>query len=173
MMMGWVSGAIALVSVGAVAEAKSAFSTDEAARCAASFAYTLDAMQAAPSIPQEVRRRMRDGLAIWEYELSASAPGASGDTLQAAANRAVAVIRAGMPDGDAPDVAAQRGDYLTGLTTDCAAKIKTAYGDAEHPVIPFLREADAQQTAPPAPLPPLAPGQAAGTEDDPKGRGLR
>ncbi|MEM9422632.1 MAG: hypothetical protein AAF986_09020 [Pseudomonadota bacterium] len=144
------------------------FDTDEAAKCAASFAYTLDAMQAAPSIPQEIRRRMRDGLAIWEYELSASAPNATPAMLQAAANRAVAVVRAGMPDGAGPDIAAQRGDYLTMLTTKCAAKITAAYGDDEHPVIPFLRQADAD-----ALVPPPARETASNEGDEARERGLR
>lgn len=165
--------ALSLAMQGATpAAAPSAFSTDEAARCAATFAFTLDAMRTAQGVPVAIQRRMRDGLAIWEYELARSAPGADPATLQAAANRAVGAVRATMPQGDTADAAEARGDFLTEGTARCGKQIETAYRGAEHPVIPFLRKSELAVAAPPAAQPVVQPVAATG-EPKAQRRGLR
>ncbi|MEM9989199.1 MAG: hypothetical protein AAF723_06730 [Pseudomonadota bacterium] len=132
-----------------------AFTTDEAARCAATYAFTLDAMQSATRVPETIYLGMKEGLAIWEYELSASAPNASAAVLQAAADRAVAHVRNGLPEGEGRDNAEARGDYLTAQTKICAQKIDTLYGDTQHPVMVLLA-ANAAPIPDKVPPPPLA-----------------
>lgn len=118
------------------------FSTDEAAECAALYAVTLEAMHGASNVPEDVLGKMRDGLTIWEYELSASAPEASAAILKTAADIAIEKVRASMPDGEGPEAAAARGAFLTKHAGDCEAMIEAAYEGEEHPVIPFLRAAE-------------------------------
>jgi hypothetical protein len=150
------------------------FAVDEAAQCAAFHVWTLQKMEGATNVPEEIRQAMWEGQAIWRYELSAAAPDADDATLQAAANRASAYVRAGLPEGENAEAAAARGDYLMGGVARCRAKIAEAYGDEEHPVIPFLREAEGVTV--PAP-PQAAPPQSASVEERPKpatpSRGLR
>lgn len=145
------------------------FSTTEAADCAAYYAFTLDAMLAAPNVPANVRMSMRDGLATWEYELAAANPGASSAMLQAAADAAVQKVRDNMPEGLGSDAAAARGEYLTAGAAKCAARITDVYGDEDHPVIAFLREADAEAGVLPAPQPVAAAGDELAVSE----RGLR
>lgn len=162
---------------------KSAFSTDEAAHCAAIHAFTLDAMSTATNVPRTVRNRIQDGLAIWEYELAASAPGASKEALQAAADRAVAYVRADLPAGEDAAAAQARGMFLTSSAEKCEKMVRVAYGGAEHPVIPYLRQAEVtvgDPTLPPSPpvKPPTETKVAADAEltrpsEETKARGLR
>lgn len=157
----------ASLSMGGAQETQSptmSYDTDAAARCAVAYAFTVDAMQSATGIPQDIRRSMRDGLAVWEYELAASAPGAGDQVLKDAANRAVAYVRAGMPNENTPESATARGDYLLGITKSCRMMVSQVYGDVEHPVIPFLRQADAGTVVPPAAMPKPMPVNAAAAE---------
>ncbi|MEM9232792.1 MAG: hypothetical protein AAGA69_00970 [Pseudomonadota bacterium] len=153
------------------ATATAPFTTDQAAKCAAVHAFTLDAMRVATNVPAPIRRRVRDGLAMWEYELSASAPKMSAEKLQAIADAAVTKVHEDLPQGNSPEAAAARGDYLTKASGACANMIATAYGDAEHPVVPYLREADAKQGVP-QPLPVSGPLPVASSLDSDQ-RGLR
>lgn len=154
----------------------SAFTIDEAARCAAVFAFTLDAMATAQNVPRTTRNMVRDGLVIWEYELSASQPDATQEELSSAANRAIAYVRADLPMGDGPDGAQARGSFLMGSAKGCQDKIDVAYGGAEHPVIPHLRQAEVTVGDPTLPSP-ARPTPVAATSQDvpakPKGRQLR
>ena len=154
--------AMAALSLNMQAGKSGQFSMEEAAECAAIYAFTLDAMRSSTDIPANIRMRVRDGLASWEYELSASAPNARPETLQTAADNAVQLVRDNLPEGQGADAAAARGDFLTAGTEFCAAKIASVYGDQEHPVIPFLRQSDAEAGLP-VPMPVSQSG----------GRGLR
>lgn len=147
--------AISMVGLAAQDDAPAApFEIDAAARCAAVFAFTLDAMEGAQNVPRQVRKAMHDGLAMWEYELHAAVPVAEPEALQRAANLAVANVRADLPSGDGPEAAQARGNFLTMSAQTCQQQIASAYGDQEHPVIPFLRQAEVAVTAqPPAPVP--------------------
>lgn len=159
-------------------EPRGFFTTEQAARCAAVHAFALDALATAQQVPRSFRNAMRDGLVIWEYELSAAEPGMTTDDLQAAANRAVAYVRADLPMGDGPDGAQARGTFLQQEAAACEQLVETAYEGAEHPVIPHLRQAEVTvgdpTLPPPAPIPVVdaAPAQAAG-DDKPKKRQLR
>lgn len=162
-----------------MSQAESAhFSTDDAARCAAAYAFTLDAMAranakpGAKAVPDHIVDRMRDGLATWEYELAASAPEEKSEVLQAAANRAVAYMRADMPNGEGSTAAQARGDYLTSATGRCAEKIETAYAGREHPVIPFLRKDEVAVKASPS-AQRKAPATAVAENSEKPKRGLR
>ena len=142
------------------------FTTEQAADCAAIQAITLDAMRAASNVPAPIRLKVRNGLAMWEYELSASAEGAPPEKLQKAADSAIAKVHEEMPQGQGADAAAARGEYLTSRSAACATLIAEAYGEQEHPVMPYLREADAK-----AGLPAVTPVSASAADD--KSRGLR
>ena len=154
----------------AVAPPAPHFSTDQAAKCAAIYAFTLDAMMAAPNVPSGIRKETRNGLASWEYELSASAPEAPPQMLQAAVDAAMQELYDNMPEGQGEEAAAARGAYLTRASADCAERLDTAYNGEEHPVLPFMRKADREAglrvSPPPAPEDaPAAP--------DPARNGLR
>lgn len=118
------------------------FSTADAAECAAAYAETLHVMGDGQGVPVAVYRRMKDGLAVWEYELSASAPEADPATLKAATRVAAERLWQTMPDGEDGNAAKARGHFLTQTTGACASKVKAAYDGKPHPVIPFLREAE-------------------------------
>lgn len=130
----------AVVSMGPQAK----FATEDAVKCAAVYAVTLDAMRHASNVPTEVRKQMRDGLAMWEYELSASAPNATAEALQTAADSAVEAVYANLPDGSGAEAAAARGEYLRAASAACAEGMAAAYQGAEHPVVPYLAAADAE-----------------------------
>lgn len=137
----------------AVAPPAPHFSTDQAAKCAAIYAFTLDAMMAAPNVPSGIRKQTRNGLASWEYELSASAPEAPPQVLQAAVDAAMQELYGNMPEGQGEEAAAARGAYLTRSSADCAERLDTAYNGEEHPVIPFMRKADREAGILPRPAP--------------------
>lgn len=152
------------------------FTTEEAANCAAVHAITLDAMRKAENVPVPARKKIRDGLAVWEYEINASAPAFKNDAAAekwkaatsklygAAENRIYEDLAASTQEG----AAVARGDYLIKASVECQKMIKAAYGEAEHPVMPFLREADAK-----AGLPTVTPVATTAEAEAEPGRGLR
>ncbi|ADM09076.1 hypothetical protein PB2503_05007 [Parvularcula bermudensis HTCC2503] len=146
-----------LVSVAALAawQGKPMFSVDDAAYCAAVYAFTLDAMSRAENVPVAKQRETTEGLAKWEYELSAAGEDLATAALQGRADRAVAEVRQQMPNGVGAEAAAARGTFLLESSAQCDAQLTAAYGVSEHPIVPFLRKAQVE----------VAPGT--------EGRGLR
>ena len=129
------------------AEETPRFAPDAAAKCAAAYAFTLDAMMRADGVPDKEIESIRRGLAMWEYELAAAAPTAPAAELQGKADAAVRAIAEGMPNGDGREGAQARGDYLMSAIEACEAQIETVYAGKVHPVIPFL-ERDAVSVRP-------------------------
>lgn len=142
-------------------EPKSHFSTEQAAQCAVTYAFTLDVIRHMEDVPSANRREVRDGLAQWEYELKLSAPDAPVEYLQTAADEAVLLLDQALPVGQGAEAAKARGAYLTESQNVCATLIAGVYGSSEeHPVMPFLRAADAEAGLSVAPMPVSSPAEA-------------
>ncbi|WOI53127.1 hypothetical protein [Parvularcula sp. LCG005] len=149
-----IASSAAMVSASALAQSSGAgtgpkvlpapppFAMNEAARCAVVYAQMLDALQSAPNVPSHIRRGFKDALAVWEYELSRSSPGAGAAVLQKAANDAAQAVHDDLPKGDTSDAAQARGTFLQESAATCASKITIAYDRRVHPVIPYLRKAE-------------------------------
>ncbi len=128
------------------ASAQGAFSTDEAARCGAVFARMVQAMQGAENVPPATKKAAVLGLAFWEYELTASAPGQE-EELEKAVLSAFDTLNETMPGGGDAEGADARGDYLMAQARGCSDKLDAAYPEGDHPVMAQLRKAQAEANA--------------------------
>ncbi len=123
------------------------FTTDEAAGCGAVFASLVRAFQEADNVPEETRTGATVGLMFWEYELSASAPNDE-PKVQKTVLAAFDALAERMPEGETPEAANARGDFLMNQAKACSDRIDAAYPDADHPVAAQLRQVAAEQGVP-------------------------
>ena len=141
----------------------SRFTVAEAADCGVVFARIAEAVREDATVPDTFLGEVMVGLSMWEYELSAAAPG-GGPEVEKVVLAAIDDLVDALPQGDDPSV---RGDFLMGKAKACGAKMDTAYNGQQHPVAAQIaRAAGVQQAAAqPAVVEPAA--------EKPRKRGLR
>ena len=114
--------------------APGAFTTEEAAWCGVVFARMAEAMRAIEGIPAPLRDQAEVGLAIWEYEMIASAPGRD-EYVEREALAAIDRLADALPAGGGETDANARGEFLMTRAQGCMERIDAVYTDGPHPIV--------------------------------------